>query len=528
MTQGAHLAASRRARHGRHARRAATCLITTCLVATTLFFVVVASLPAAALKVDRPIVAMAATPDGGGYWEVASDGGIFAFGDAVFSGSRGGSPLSAPIVSMAATPSGHGYWEVGSDGGVFAFGDAVFWGSTGNRNLNRPVVGMAATPSGHGYWLVSSDGGIFAFGDAVFSGSMGGTPLTAPIVGMAATPSGHGYWEVASDGGVFAFGDAVFWGSTGNRSLNRPVVGMAATPSGHGYWLVSSDGGVFSYGDAVFSGSMGGVPLSRPIAGTAAAPSGYWEAASDGGIFSFGGAPFHGSTPELPPPGPPRIALYGDSLASEAIPDFTFLAGLSGASVRIGVFPGTSTCNDLGMMMTDAQDWQPTAAVLEFAGNPFAPCMSGDPIGTPQYFAKYRADTQEAISIFRSVGTKVVLVGLPLDSSPTLSANVPALNGILVSLAADNVGVTYDDAGQAVMANGAYTSTLPCLPTEPCTGPSGTNVVRAPDGVHFCPDGHTALVGVSEECDVYSSGAFRFAAAMLGPTLTPPSLPLGR
>ncbi len=30
---------------------------------------------------------MAATPDGGGYWLVASDGGVFAYGDAGFYGS---------------------------------------------------------------------------------------------------------------------------------------------------------------------------------------------------------------------------------------------------------------------------------------------------------------------------------------------------------------------------------------------------------------------------------------------------------
>ena len=109
---------------------------------------------------------------------------------------------------MAATPSGNGYWEVASDGGIFSFGDAAFHGSMGGMPLNAPIVGMAATPSGNGYWEVASDGGIFSFGDAAFHGSMGGTPLNAPIVGMAATPSGDGYWEVASDGGLFAFGDA--------------------------------------------------------------------------------------------------------------------------------------------------------------------------------------------------------------------------------------------------------------------------------------------------------------------------------
>jgi hypothetical protein len=48
------------------------------------------------------------------------------------------------MVGMAATPSGHGYWLVASDGGIFAFGDAAFYGSTGALHLNRPVVGMSS------------------------------------------------------------------------------------------------------------------------------------------------------------------------------------------------------------------------------------------------------------------------------------------------------------------------------------------------------------------------------------------------
>lgn len=43
------------------------------------------------------------TADAGGYWEVASDGGVFAFGSAVFEGSMGGQVLNAPIVGAAAT-----------------------------------------------------------------------------------------------------------------------------------------------------------------------------------------------------------------------------------------------------------------------------------------------------------------------------------------------------------------------------------------------------------------------------------------
>ena len=77
-----------------------------------------------------------------------------------------------------------GYWTVASDGGIFAFGDAEFFGSTGAVSLNKPIVGMAATPTGNGYWLTASDGGIFAFGDATFHGSTGDIPLNKPIVAV--------------------------------------------------------------------------------------------------------------------------------------------------------------------------------------------------------------------------------------------------------------------------------------------------------------------------------------------------------
>ena len=93
---------------------------------------------------------------------------------------------------MAATPDGGGYWLVASDGGIFSFGDAKFYGSTGAIHLNQPIVGMAATPDGAGYWLVASDGGIFTFGDATFYGSTGAIHLNQPIVGMAGTSDGHG------------------------------------------------------------------------------------------------------------------------------------------------------------------------------------------------------------------------------------------------------------------------------------------------------------------------------------------------
>ena len=237
---------------------------------------------AGSLTLNQPVVGMTTTQDQGGYWLVASDGGIFSYGDATFYGSTGSLKLNKPVVGMAATPyvpgangapakpAGLGYWLVASDGGIFSYGDATFYGSTGSLKLNQPIVGMTPTPDGKGYWLVASDGGIFSYGDAVFYGSTGSMKLNQPIVGMAATPDGKGYWLVASDGGIFSYGDALFYGSTGSLKLNKPVVGMEASPDGKGYWLTASDGGVFSYGDASFYGSSGSIKLNKPVVGASA------------------------------------------------------------------------------------------------------------------------------------------------------------------------------------------------------------------------------------------------------------------
>src|SRR3954453_9388206 len=60
-------------------------------------------------------------------------GGVFAFGDARFFGSMAGTRLAAPVVAVASTPDGGGYWLVAADGGVFAFGDDRCCGGKAGR-----------------------------------------------------------------------------------------------------------------------------------------------------------------------------------------------------------------------------------------------------------------------------------------------------------------------------------------------------------------------------------------------------------
>jgi hypothetical protein len=120
-------------------------------------------------------------------------------------------------VGIASTQDGGGYWLVASDGGIFSYGDAHYHGSTGSLTLNKPVVGIASTPDGGGYWLVASDGGIFNYGDALFYGSVPGGPANSTSSNPPApssTSSGpnpfYGPVQGIEFDGCPTFGDATF------------------------------------------------------------------------------------------------------------------------------------------------------------------------------------------------------------------------------------------------------------------------------------------------------------------------------
>lgn len=79
---------------------------------------------------------------------------------------------------MAATPTGRGYWLGASDGGIFAYGDAKFHGAS--VPTTAAVRGFARTSTGQGYWMAPADGTVAAFGDvAVLAGV---TDITSVLV----------------------------------------------------------------------------------------------------------------------------------------------------------------------------------------------------------------------------------------------------------------------------------------------------------------------------------------------------------
>ncbi|HVX20292.1 MAG TPA: hypothetical protein VHB02_02985 [Acidimicrobiales bacterium] len=82
-----------------------------------------------------------------------------------------GQSLNQPTVGIAATPDGKGYWLVAQDGGIFAFGDATFEGSLPQTGIpTDDIVAFSTTGTGQGYWLAGGDGAVYAFGDAPFKG----------------------------------------------------------------------------------------------------------------------------------------------------------------------------------------------------------------------------------------------------------------------------------------------------------------------------------------------------------------------
>jgi hypothetical protein len=233
------------------------------------------------LRLQRPVVSITPTSNDGGYWLVASDGGIFSFGDAGFYGSipglglapaGSGLPhrLNAPIVGMVPSADGGGYFMVGADGGVFTFGDAKYEGSCPGIGGCPGGAAVAVMPdaTGNGYWVVTAGGYVIPFGDAASPGEPG--PLSESVVSAVRSYDGNGYYLLYSNGVVYNFGDALNYGSAnGEVGGFNPATTIFTTANGNGYWIVSANGSVITEGDAPYEGGANSLHLNGAIiAGT--------------------------------------------------------------------------------------------------------------------------------------------------------------------------------------------------------------------------------------------------------------------
>ena len=113
-----------------------------------------------------------------------------------FSGLWDGAYPGTPVVGIAATPQGNGYWLATAAGGVFTFGGAKLFGSLSSSGAYLSAI--AGARRGQGYWLLSASGRIHGFGAAPNFGS----PTTGSHVeasALASTPTGGGYVVATKD-----------------------------------------------------------------------------------------------------------------------------------------------------------------------------------------------------------------------------------------------------------------------------------------------------------------------------------------
>jgi len=177
------------------------------------------------------------------------------------------------------------------------------------------------------------------------------------------------------------------------------------------------------------------------------------------------------------------VLIYGDSLIEQSTPYLQ-------STDQIRAFGGTALCDWVDKMARAAAVEQPSMMVVEFVGNDVTPCMQS--YQTPdEVRAKYEADMARLKQL---VDAPILWVG-----PPPFRDRAPAALGLYSS------EPRFVDAGEAVLADGAYTDTLPCLADEGwvqgCV--NGRIRVRASDGAHFATSGSG-----------YSAGGRRFADAI--------------
>jgi hypothetical protein len=223
----------------------------------------------------------------------------------------------------------------------------------------------------------------------------------------------------------------------------------------------------------------------------------------------------------------PNVVVYGDSLTWESRRMLPGIAAALGVEATQHSFVGTAICDWTNDMWQRVPHERPTVVVLAFYGNSWTPCMSdgnGDFLQDSAKARKYAHDANAAVAIALATGSKVVFVGAPRSQPQMNDPNWELVRDVYRAQAARHPGqVFFVDAGTTIAPHDTFEETMPCLPrerdlvdtngTRPCQ--HGRIIVRAPDGVHFCPHGLDNAAGQPGNCPIYMSGGYRYLQTIL-------------
>jgi hypothetical protein len=223
----------------------------------------------------------------------------------------------------------------------------------------------------------------------------------------------------------------------------------------------------------------------------------------------------------------PSVLVYGDSLTWESQRYLPGIAAAIGVQATQHSFVGTAICDWLPDMFVRVPHERPTVLVVAFYGNSWTPCMSdtkGDFLEDGAKAAKYEHDATAAVAIAMATGSKVVFVGAPRSQDQMGDPNWQRVRNVYRDEAARHPGkVFFVDGGENIAPHDTFVSTMPCLPRErdlvdtngsrPCE--HGRIIVRAPDGLHYCPHGLDNAMGQPGHCPVYMSGGYRWMQTIL-------------
>jgi hypothetical protein len=222
-----------------------------------------------------------------------------------------------------------------------------------------------------------------------------------------------------------------------------------------------------------------------------------------------------GSRPEVDPP---RVLLFGDSLAYQSRE--AFLAGTAPLGVQLGTVstrPGAALCDDRDAIVRDLESTRPDLLVLEYSGNSFTPCMT-DPagrlltIGSTAWRDRYRDDLDRVVTTAAKAGTQIVWATAPPVVHVGAPVDYPArIASVVRHVAARLPNLRVADTGAALAGPKGYAPSLPCRPDERALCREDRIAVRAADGLHF--DCIGAIDGLGG-CVGYSAGARRYGDAL--------------